>query len=626
MSRWFKRLAVPVLAVLMVGMFISSAQAVRSIEPTGETPGDVVIYPYYDVSYATSLNYFYLVNTTKFYVQAHIRFRTAECSIEVLDFDVILTPYDVFTFWVLPQVTDADGITGPGFYSADAHTLAVSGLIPAKYFDSNGYVTIAFNTRRLLDLHIAADDAADMLPKGYVEVIAEGLIQSDFWSNCGPFKSLVAAATTDIKESCTWDTNNSKGDFSNVDSIFGNHGVDHVGKTTNGTNVRIDNGELLYGTEYFVDFASASGYGVNAATITAFRTSSNGTHVTLDKDYIKAQHIDDNYAAPGWPANLVSGYNGLILHADYVGSDMINKNPFFRPDWATTFGPTLAFGDDMDAWSVGYQLVYGSVDDLEENWYANMMNENSRYTAPYFSTNHADSLITYLMLNFFTKHYHYFTKLLYDPERPPYYTHGTSSSALDRLVDNVYNFNLPAVAPCGGSFWNVKFKWTARDTDEHTVPGTASPGKLLSITHEAMFEAVGPGADLLNTGTFQEGYYLVGDFELDHDDARAETSGGGGRFLPINCGNTTACNSTAWNKGYYQYTNATEIYDVEANTADTLNFVPAIGFDVIRVSGVGDYEYDLTIYNSPWATVAFNPANNLTNARQEGNGTAPAAP
>jgi hypothetical protein len=107
MSRWFKRLAVPALAVLMIGLFISSAQAVRSIEPTGETPGDVVIYPYYDVSAATSYNYFYLVNTVNYYVQAHVRFRTAECSIEVLDFDVILTPYDVFTFWVMPEVTDA---------------------------------------------------------------------------------------------------------------------------------------------------------------------------------------------------------------------------------------------------------------------------------------------------------------------------------------------------------------------------------------------------------------------------------------------------------------------------------------------------------------------------------------
>ncbi len=584
MSRWFKRLAVPALAVLMVGMFISSAQAVRSIEPTGETPGDVVIYPYYDVSAATSLNYFYLVNTTKFYLQAHIRFRTAECSIEVLDFDVILTPYDVFTFWVLPEVTDADGITGPGFYSADAHTLAVSGLIPSKYFDSNGYVTIAFNTRRLLDLHIAADDAADMLPKGYVEVIAEGLIQSDFWSNCGPFKSLVAAANTDKKDSCTWDANNPTGAFSKADAVFGDNNIDHVGKTTNGTTgyERIDNGELLYGTEYFVDFASASGYGVNAATITAFRTSDN------DSDYDR--HIDDNYTAPG--TAVPSGYNGLILHPDYVGSDMTNKNPYFRPDWATTFGPTLAFGDDMDAEAAGYPLVYGSVDDLEENWFTNMMNQGSRYTGPYFSTNQADSLITYLMLNFFTKHYHYFTKLLYDPHRTTYYTHGTSSSALDRLVDNVYNFNLPAIAPCGSSYWNVKFKWTARDTDEHTVPGTASPGKLLSITHEAMFEAVGPGADLLNTGTFSEGYYLVGDFELDHDDARAEQSCSDD-FVGINNDGTSPC--------------PTEIYDVKDDEVDDVNFVPAVGFDVIRVSGVGDFEYDLTIYNSPWANKVFNP-------------------
>jgi hypothetical protein len=43
------------------------------------------------------------------------------------------------------------------------------------------------------------------------------------------------------------------------------------------------------------------------------------------------------------------------------------------------------------------------------------------------------------------------------------------------------------------------------------------------------------------------------------------------------------------------------------------------------VNGVGDYQYDLTIYNSPWATVTFNPLNNPTNARNGAN-DAPAAP
>ena len=280
--RWVVYLAVfSLVMAIFLAMPAKRASAVISIEPTGETPGDVAIFPFYDVSSDTKYNYFYLVNTVNYWIQMHIRFRTMECSIECLDFDVIMSPYDVFVFWVFP---DIDGL-GPGFYSDDSNTIDYSGLMPAAW--KSGSPTIAkapFDDSRLLDLHISQADTVNMLKKGYVEAIVEGLIDPGFWSKCGPFKSLLAAAKMDIADSCGWDQGHG-GPWSGFATSANHTSLDHVGKagycgssttcfnSTAADGIDICKGTLVYGNEYFLDFSNLTGYGVNAATIAGFRIS-----------------------------------------------------------------------------------------------------------------------------------------------------------------------------------------------------------------------------------------------------------------------------------------------------------------------------------------------------------------
>ena len=277
-KKWFKGLV----AVLLLFAFFAisppqKARAIIAIEPTGETPGDVAIFPFYDVSADTKYNYFYLVNTVNYYLQIHMRFRTMECSVECLDFDIIMSPYDVFVFWVMP---DIDGL-GPGFYSDDSNTIDYSGLMPADWKSGNPTIAKApFDNSRLLDLHVSEDDTSDMLKKGYVVAIVEGLIDKAFWSKCGPFKSLLAAAKMDIADSCVWDSNiNQRGPWWVLDPK-----LDNVGKAayTSCSNTCVFSGytderrllcysTLIYGNEYFLDLSNLSGYGVNAATLVGAR-------------------------------------------------------------------------------------------------------------------------------------------------------------------------------------------------------------------------------------------------------------------------------------------------------------------------------------------------------------------
>jgi len=78
------------------------ANAAQYINPAGT--GEVLIYPYYSVN--NGLNTLYsIVNTTDTTKAVKVRFLEGENSREVLDFNVYLSPYDVWTGALVPTVS-----------------------------------------------------------------------------------------------------------------------------------------------------------------------------------------------------------------------------------------------------------------------------------------------------------------------------------------------------------------------------------------------------------------------------------------------------------------------------------------------------------------------------------------
>jgi len=154
-------------------------------------PGDFLIFTYYDTrsvaegGLGLTDNYFTVINSSEDWVQSHVRIRTGDCSVELLDFDVLQSPKDVFVFDIYPD----GGIT---FASCDTNTLVDSGF--NLNFDADGdgtddcFILSSATFPEMLSLittcgdcetgaAITTAEAEALVKKGYVEVIEEGYVK-----------------------------------------------------------------------------------------------------------------------------------------------------------------------------------------------------------------------------------------------------------------------------------------------------------------------------------------------------------------------------------------------------------------------------------------------------------------
>jgi hypothetical protein len=170
-------LALPILIALLTFTGIEDANAAGWDLNDSDYPTTSLLFSYYDVrtqadgGVGLSDNYFTVINTTSDWVQGHVRVRTGECSVELLDFDVVLSPEDVFSFDLIASGDDTL------FASCDSNTLVASGFD----VDSNGCIILTPNYSLLMECGSCVDgssmdkaDAQEASKYGYVEFIGEG--------------------------------------------------------------------------------------------------------------------------------------------------------------------------------------------------------------------------------------------------------------------------------------------------------------------------------------------------------------------------------------------------------------------------------------------------------------------
>jgi hypothetical protein len=101
------------IAVVMMVLFIMApAPASAVVDHSPEGLGDVLIFPYYTVNNGWE-TLFNITNTGDVTVAVKFRFREGLESVDVYDFNVVMSPYDVFTGWVTL------GANGPEFHTND---------------------------------------------------------------------------------------------------------------------------------------------------------------------------------------------------------------------------------------------------------------------------------------------------------------------------------------------------------------------------------------------------------------------------------------------------------------------------------------------------------------------------
>lgn len=151
-----KKLALAVGVVLGGVSMVPTAQAVSVAQ---DNIGQALIFPYYTVQ-GGWMSLFGVTNTSGNIVAVKVRFRESYNSRDVLDFNIILSPYDVWTGWV------AETANGPAIFSEDnsctVGTVTSSGVLfpsPTSYVGTaadGGPTTVA------------------RMNEGYVEMIMMG--------------------------------------------------------------------------------------------------------------------------------------------------------------------------------------------------------------------------------------------------------------------------------------------------------------------------------------------------------------------------------------------------------------------------------------------------------------------
>ncbi len=141
------------IAAALLAIVAGNAQAVN-VNPEGT--GQVLIFPYYNTN-NNFVTAFSITNTTPLFKAVKVRFRESKDSNDVLDFNVYMSPYDVWTGTIR---------NNPATNVANIITTDESCTYPDKTFLQAG--------QDFLDVYSNVDSAD--LSEGYVEVIEMGVL------------------------------------------------------------------------------------------------------------------------------------------------------------------------------------------------------------------------------------------------------------------------------------------------------------------------------------------------------------------------------------------------------------------------------------------------------------------
>jgi len=337
-------------AAVAVAAGIALSPQSQAIELKTGGVGDALLFPVFAAGAGMYENYFTISNSSNEWLQGHLRFRGSAWSAELLDFDVILSPGDVFVF----RLADLDG---DGEWEVD-------GSLDPKNFQYTGMVFNCGTVQYCIDANNLLEPKADDLTKagiadadgiiglqrkwGYVEFIGEAVLNGGLANN--PIMSALIGNSPG--EWSVYLTGNGNGKGTNTwkwsDAENGFRDCATGAKPCDRGLSDVPN--ALSGTAFIVMPGQSSGLAYNAEALLDFRT-------------MDFPHRIDNYARRNGDkgaANLGVPNNAVILHHESAGNAILGPSPwgdytYTRGDsrgdecvihFNNTWGPTLADGDD----------------------------------------------------------------------------------------------------------------------------------------------------------------------------------------------------------------------------------------------------------------------------------------
>jgi len=170
--------------VLASAVMATMAGAAHAVYVDSNGLGQALIFPYYTVQNGHN-TYVSVVNTTTAVKVVKVRFREGKASAEVLDFNLYLSPNDVWTGAVIPSTVTSGG----RLITTDVS--CTNPQIPAAGVDFRNYLYSG-------DLADGAGTGLDRSREGYLEMIEMGTLNP----SVAPGNAAVHSATTGVP-SCT---------------------------------------------------------------------------------------------------------------------------------------------------------------------------------------------------------------------------------------------------------------------------------------------------------------------------------------------------------------------------------------------------------------------------------------
>jgi hypothetical protein len=349
-------------AAVAVAAGIALSPQSQAIELKTGGVGDALLFPVFAAGAGMYENYFTVSNSSNEWIQGHLRFRGSAWSAELLDFDVILSPGDVFVF----RLADLDG---DGEWEVD-------GSLDPKNFQYTGMVFNCGTVPYCIDANNLLEPKADDLVKagiadasgiiglqrkwGYVEFIGEAIL------NGMDHKIMDALTGSNPGVWAPYVTSNGNGKGTNTWKWSdAENGFRDCAANTPCDRGLSDVPNALSGTAFLVMPGQSSGLAYNGEALLDFRT-------------MDFPHRIDNYArrnGTGGVANLGSPNNAVILHHENANNAVQGPSPLgdytytqndSRRDecvirFNNTWGPTLADGDDYLPTSIPVVGGFGQV-------------------------------------------------------------------------------------------------------------------------------------------------------------------------------------------------------------------------------------------------------------------------
>ena len=298
-----------------------------------DNTGQVLIFPYYNAENGNTTS-FHIVNTTSDTKALKVRFREYKASLEVLDFNLYLSPKDHFSFTVAAH---PEGITEGGALITRDNSCTYPALGSDNYSPYEGG-TLADGAKYQpfvnFEFSKAADSGDARSLAGYVEVIEMGVADSSVIGK--EWAADVKHASTGVPAAC--------GDIAKLYAAAAKWGGDlsrGMAPPTGG----------VYGISYHLNVDDAAAFGIEPLVIDDFSagqihalagsedpnlTDGNGYSLIIDPNDAQSNKLNwGNWTSAGVAS--VQAVNSLIMTSSIKNDVMTNSAVGAMTDWVINF-------------------------------------------------------------------------------------------------------------------------------------------------------------------------------------------------------------------------------------------------------------------------------------------------